>query len=141
MTRSQIPQHEQTAFSGGYQVLAMIAKSMGYHVTAQQLVHQMGQGRRNPSTEDLIRAAKLIGVRARLVSNPSQDKLASLPSRAMIKFKDGSWYRGRGRIGSSRCRGVDPFHRRRAWGLTRAPSCRRAGRPPRPTGWPPSRPG
>ena len=71
MTLTQAASSDSSVFNGGYQVLAAIAKSMGYHVTAQQLMHQMGQGRRSPTTHDLMRAAKYIGVRVRLVSNPT----------------------------------------------------------------------
>ena len=111
MNRPPIPADDPPAFNGGYQVLATIAKSMGYHVTAQQLIHQMGQGRRSPTTDDLIRASKLIGVRARLVSDPTPQKLAALPVPAMIKLKDGSWHTYRGKTGGDRFRLVDPVEK------------------------------
>lgn len=111
MTRSQLPSSDPPAFSGGYQVLATIAKSMGYHVTAQQLIHQMGRGRRSPTTDDLLRAAKLIGVRARLVSDPTKEKLAALPVPAMIKLSDGSWHTYRGRVAGNLFRVVDPVEK------------------------------
>ena len=85
---------------------------MGYHISAQQLIHQMGRGRRSPTTDDLIRAAKLIGVRVRLVTNPSEQKLSTLPVPAMIKLDDGSWRTYKGQIGADRFGLVDPIERR-----------------------------
>jgi len=112
MTRSQEPPIEPPVFSGGYRVLAAIAKTMGYHVTAQQLTHQMGGGRGNPSTDDLMRAAKIIGMRARLVRNPSEQKLRTVPVPAMIKLIDGSWHIYRGEIRSDLFRLQDPVEKR-----------------------------
>ena len=112
MTRSQLSENDPPAFSGGYQVLASIAKSMGYNVSAQQLIHQMGRGRRDPTTEDLIRAAKLIGIRVRLVSRPTEQKLRALPVPAMIKLSDGSWMTFRGEVGGDLFRLIDPIEKR-----------------------------
>ncbi len=112
MTKSQLSPDDAPVFSGGYRVLATIAKSMGYHVTAQQLTHRMGHGRGNPSTEDLMRAAKLIGMRARLVSEPSPQKLRTLPVPAMIKLRDGSWHIYRGELRGDLFRLVDPIEKR-----------------------------
>ena len=112
MTRSRLPPNDPPVFSGGYQVLASIAKSMGFHVTAQQLMHQMGLGRRNPTTDDLIRAAKLIGMRVRLVTSPTKQKLRAMPVPAMIKLKDGSWHIFKGQFGDDLFRLVDPVDRR-----------------------------
>ena len=112
MTVHQLPSDDPPVFSGGYQVLASIAKSIGYNVTAQQLIHQMGKGRRSPTTDDLMRAAARIGLRVRLVRAPSEQKLRSLPVPAMIKLKDGSWQSYRGEIGGGLFRLVDPIERR-----------------------------
>jgi subfamily B ATP-binding cassette protein HlyB/CyaB len=113
MTLTRSPSSENAVFNGGYQVLAAIAKSMGYHISAQQLIHQMGQGRRTPSTHDLIRAAKFIGVRARLISNPTEQKLRAVPPPAMIKLSDGSWHIFKGRVSGENFRLLDPLERGR----------------------------
>ena len=112
MTRSNASSDDPPVFSGGYKVLATIAKTMGYHVTAQQLSHQMGQGRGNPSTEDLIRAGKMIGMRVRLVRNPTEQKLRSVPTPAMIKLSDGSWHVFRGETRGSLFKLQDPVEKR-----------------------------
>lgn len=112
MTRSQLPSNEPPVFSGGFQVLAAIAKALGVQVTGAQLVHQMGLGRRQPTTDDLIRAAKTIGLRARLVREPGEKKLRNLPVPAMIKLQDGSWHTFRGEAEGDRFRIVDPIERR-----------------------------
>ena len=108
MTVHQLPSNDPPVFSGGYQVLASIAKSMGYHVTAQQLVHQMGQGRRSPTTDDLMRAAKLIGMRARLVRAPSEQKLAPACPGDDQARRTAAGTRYRGEIGGDLFRLVDP---------------------------------
>jgi subfamily B ATP-binding cassette protein HlyB/CyaB len=113
MTLTRTPPGENAAFNGGYHVLSAIAKSMGYHVSPPQLMHQMGQGRRSPSTQDLMRAAKYIGVRVRLVSNPSERKLRSLPVPAMLKLNDGSWQIFKGRVSGELFRLLDPVERGR----------------------------
>ena len=112
MTQSQLTLRDPPVFSGGYQALAAVAKTMGYHVTAQQLIHQMGQGRRSPDTDDLIRAAKLIGLRVRVVKDANEQKLRSLPIPAMIKLSDGSWHMFRGQISDDLFRVIDPIERR-----------------------------
>ncbi len=111
MTVRESSPNDQAAFNGGYQVLASIAKSMGYQVSAQQLAHLMGKGRRSPATHDLIRAAKRIGMRVRLVSGVTVQKLSSLPVPAMIKLMDGSWQILRGQVGGDVFRLFDPVER------------------------------
>ena len=113
MTLGGSPSTDSAEFNGGFHVLAAIAKSMGYHVSAQQLMHQVGVGRRNPTTKDLLRAAKLIGVRARLVSQPSEQKFRGLPTPAMIKLKDGNWQVYKGLITGDLFRVLDPLERGR----------------------------
>ena len=112
MTRSNASSDDPPVFSGGYKVLATIAKTMGYHVTAQQLGHQMGHGRGNPSTDDLMRAAKMIGMRVRLVRDPSAQKLRSVPTPAMIKLSDGCWHVFRGETRGDLFKLQDPVEKR-----------------------------
>jgi subfamily B ATP-binding cassette protein HlyB/CyaB len=111
MSVSETRPNDRAAFNGGYQVLASIAKSMGYQITAPQLAHLMGRGRRSPATNDLIRAAKRIGMRVRLVDGPTEQKLRSLPVPAMIKLEDGSWHIFRGYMGGEVFRLFDPVER------------------------------
>ena len=111
MTRSSLPTTTlaPSVFSGGFQVLASIAKGLGYQVTAAQLTHQMGLGRRAPTSDDLVRAAKLIGLKARLVRDPSDKKLRAVPVPAMILMNDGSWLTYRGESGGDLFRLIDPI--------------------------------
>jgi subfamily B ATP-binding cassette protein HlyB/CyaB len=98
-------------FSGGFQVLASIAKTLGYQVSAAQLLHQTGLGRRAPAAEDLVRAAKMIGLKARLVRDPTEKTLRALPVPAMIKTRDGSWLTFKGETTGNLFRIVDPITR------------------------------
>ncbi len=110
MTRSQLPPNDPPVFNGGYQVLAAIAKNLGVQVGVQQIVHRMGGGRRNPTTQDLMQAARRLGLRARLVTDPSPQKLARLPIPAMIKLDDG-WYTYKGESTGGVFRIVDPIEK------------------------------
>ncbi len=112
MTRSEASPDDPPVFSGGYKALATVAKTMGYHVTAQQLNHQMGQSRGNPSTADLMRAAKMIGIRARLLSEPTEQKLRTIPTPAMIKLSDGTWHVFRGETKGNLFKVQDPVEKR-----------------------------
>jgi len=79
------------AFGGGFQALAFVARSHGVQTSAAQIAHQMAHGRIAPSGEDLARAAKLIGLKARVIRHPSAKRLRSIPVPAIIKLRDGTW--------------------------------------------------
>lgn len=111
MDQSNLPANGTPIFGGGYQALASVAKTLGLQVTVGQIVHRMGQGRRSPEAEDLVRAAKLIGLKARLVRDPSGKKLRSVPVPALMKMKDGSWLNYHGETTGDMFRLFDPITR------------------------------
>lgn len=79
------------ALGGGFQALALVGRTLGIQATAAQINHEMAQGRKVPSAEDLVRAAKLIGLRARLVRDPRSSRLRSAPLPAILRLRDGTW--------------------------------------------------
>jgi subfamily B ATP-binding cassette protein HlyB/CyaB len=99
------------AFRGGFQALAQIARQHGVHTTAAQIAHEMALGRTPPGAEDLVRAAKLIGLKARIVRNPSAKRLRAIPVPAIVRLKDGTWAIFRGETSPGLHRLVDPATR------------------------------
>ena len=79
-------------FGGGFRAVAMVARSFGVDVTPAQIAHLMAQGKTPPTGDDLVRAAQLIGLKARLVKNPTPQRLRSVPVPAIVRLHDGSWW-------------------------------------------------
>jgi ATP-binding cassette, subfamily B, bacterial HlyB/CyaB len=103
---SAIPTH-----GGGFQAVAMVARSFGVEVTAAQISHQMAQGRTPPDGADLVRAAQLVGLKARLVSNPTAKRLQSVPTPAIVRLHDGTWWIFGGETTPGLYRLFDPLNR------------------------------
>jgi len=51
-------------FGGGFQAVALIAGMLGMEVSASQIAHRMALGRTPPNADDLVRAAKMLGLKA-----------------------------------------------------------------------------
>jgi subfamily B ATP-binding cassette protein HlyB/CyaB len=77
---------------GGFQALAVVARSFGVEVTAAHIAHQTAKGNTPPNGADLVRAAQLIGLKARLVKNPTAKRLRSVPVPAVVRLHDGTWW-------------------------------------------------
>ncbi|WP_298355282.1 type I secretion system permease/ATPase [Rhodoblastus sp.] len=60
---------------------------------------------------DLLRAAKLIGLKARIVENPSESRLASAPVPAILRRNDGTYCVFAGETAGGLWRVVDPVTR------------------------------
>jgi subfamily B ATP-binding cassette protein HlyB/CyaB len=99
------------AFGGGFQALAQVARSLGVHTTAAQIAHEMAQGRTPPSAEDLVRAAKLIGLKARLIRDPDAKRLRAIPVPAIMRLHDGTWAIFGGETEAGLFRVFDPLTR------------------------------
>jgi subfamily B ATP-binding cassette protein HlyB/CyaB len=77
--------------SGAFSAVAHAANVHGVQVTAAQLSHQMALGSAVPTAEDLVRAAKFVGLKARIIRNPTAKRLRSIPVPAIFKVHDGTW--------------------------------------------------
>jgi subfamily B ATP-binding cassette protein HlyB/CyaB len=77
--------------SGAFMAIAHLANFHGVPVTAAQLSHQMALGSAVPTAEDLVRAAKFVGLKARIIRNPTAKRLRSIPVPAIFKVHDGTW--------------------------------------------------
>jgi ATP-binding cassette, subfamily B, bacterial HlyB/CyaB len=76
---------------GGLIGLAIIAGHYRIASDPFQMRHELGLGDRPTESDDIIRAAHLVGLKARRLSRVSPKRLASIPLPAMIGGKDGSF--------------------------------------------------
>ena len=77
--------------NGGLLALAQVAIFHGVQTTPRQLAHELALGNQPVGAEDLARAAKLIGLKARIVRDPTAKRLRGIPVPALIKLRDGQW--------------------------------------------------
>lgn len=96
-------------FGGGFQAVAVIARVHGVEATALQIAHQMALGRTPPTGDDLVRAAQLIGLKARRIQKPSAARLRGAPVPAIVRLHDGTWWVFRGETTDDDYRLVDPL--------------------------------
>ena len=64
-----------------------------YRIAADpfQLAHDLGLGTRAADGEDIVRAAKRIGLKARLLKGQKVKRLAAVPMPAILRMKDGAY--------------------------------------------------
>lgn len=77
--------------NGGLLAVAQVAGFHGVPTTPGELAHQLALGDTPPGPEDLARAAKLLGLKARIVRDPTAKRLPRLPVPALIKLRSGNW--------------------------------------------------
>src|SRR5260370_37786774 len=85
------PELRAVPLNGGLLALAQVAAFHGVQTTPRQLVHELTLGNQPADAEDLVRAAKLIGLKARIVRDPTAKRLRGIPVPALIKLRDGRW--------------------------------------------------
>jgi len=71
--------------------VAQLASHHGVLASAAQLSHETGLGDVPPTADDLARSAIGIGLKARVVRDPTLKRLKTIPVPAIIKVKDGTW--------------------------------------------------
>lgn len=76
---------------GGLLALEFVAGVHGIPVSPSQLVYQLALGHRLVTSDDLVRAAKAIGLKARVIPNPSARRLRNIPVPAIIRLREGGW--------------------------------------------------
>ena len=77
--------------NGGLKAVAQVALFHGVPTTVAELSHQLALGDTPPTTEDLARAAKLVGLKARIVRDPTARRLRRIPVPALIRLRSGNW--------------------------------------------------
>jgi subfamily B ATP-binding cassette protein HlyB/CyaB len=69
--------------------LALIAAHYRIPLDAQQAAHELGLGRRPAAAADIVRAAQRAGLRARLLTGQSAERLKSCPVPCIVSDVDG----------------------------------------------------
>lgn len=69
--------------------LASIAQHYRIAAEPEQLVHELGLGQRDESPDDVVRAARRLGLRARVVGAVDARRLLRLPMPCMVQTVDG----------------------------------------------------
>jgi ATP-binding cassette, subfamily B, bacterial HlyB/CyaB len=76
---------------GGLLALTQVASHHGIKVTPAELRHRLALSSETVTGEDLVLAARKIGLKSRLVHKPSLKRLRSLPVPALVQMKSGTW--------------------------------------------------
>jgi ATP-binding cassette, subfamily B, bacterial HlyB/CyaB len=74
-------------------VLSLTTIASHYRIAADpfQLSHDLGLGSRAAISEDIVRAAKRVGLKSRLLKGQEIERLASVPMPAILRMKDGTY--------------------------------------------------
>jgi subfamily B ATP-binding cassette protein HlyB/CyaB len=74
-------------------LLSLTTIASHYRIAADpfQLGHDLGIGSRPASGEDIVRAAKRVGLKSRLLKGQNVARLASVPMPAILRMKDGAY--------------------------------------------------
>jgi ATP-binding cassette, subfamily B, bacterial HlyB/CyaB len=97
--------------SSGFRSLCAIARFYRIAADPIQLARELAVIQREPTEGDVIRASKLIGLKARVVRKMSKQRIAAAPSPALTRRADGSYLIYDGRNSAGLCRLVDPVTR------------------------------
>lgn len=84
-----------------------------YHIASdpEQLKRELSLQGKSISEKDILRAAQLIGLRARIVEVTNYERLARIPVPAIAKLRDGNFVIFGGKQASEKYRFVDPVSR------------------------------
>src|SRR5277367_3445062 len=109
MMETAPPVSEATPLDAGLRALCGIAAYYRIGADPVQLARELALRDREADESDLIRAAKLVGMRARLVEKVTAERLATLPTPAIVRMASGAFMVFGGRNQSGLCRLVDPI--------------------------------
>jgi ATP-binding cassette, subfamily B, bacterial HlyB/CyaB len=78
-------------FGGGLRALEFVAAAHGKPATPGQIMHQLALGNKVVAADDIVRAAKTIGLKARIIHHPNAKRLCRIPVPAIIRLRAGGW--------------------------------------------------
>jgi ATP-binding cassette, subfamily B, bacterial HlyB/CyaB len=78
-------------FDSGLQALALVAGYYRIAAEPTQLAHDLGLGLRATVSGDLVRAAARLGLKARIVKDPTPKRLTTIPLPTILSLKDGQF--------------------------------------------------
>src|SRR5277367_4235473 len=102
-------QAEATPLDRGLPALCGIAAYYRIGADPVQLARELALRDREADESDLIRAARIVGLKARLVGKVTAERLATLPAPAIVRMASGAVMVFGGRNPSGLCRLVDPI--------------------------------
>ena len=108
MMETARPLSEGTPLDSGLRALCGIAAYYRIGADPTQLARELALGARPADEADLIRAARLVGLKARLVTKITLERLTALPTPAIVRANGALKVFG-GRNPSGLCRLVDPI--------------------------------
>lgn len=84
-----------------------------FRVAADPLLlrRELALGGRDATAEDIVRAANLLGLKARIVDSVTQERLGALPTPTLLKLHEGHFEIYGGRLPSGQYRLVNPLTR------------------------------
>jgi ATP-binding cassette, subfamily B, bacterial HlyB/CyaB len=109
MNETAAPPGDATPLDAGLRALCGIAAYYRIGVDPTQLARELALSGREADEFDLIRAARTIGMRARLVTGANAERMGRMPTPAIIRLKSGALAVFGGRAQSGLCRLVDPI--------------------------------
>jgi len=99
------------AIDDGLLSLAMVAAYYRIASDPAQMAHDLGLGHCPASAEDIVRAARRIGLKARVLTDQAPKRLRTAPLPAILQMKDGSFAILTRRLEDGRLRLVRPLTR------------------------------
>ncbi|MFY9969173.1 MAG: type I secretion system permease/ATPase [Roseiarcus sp.] len=109
MKETAPPPGDATALDAGLRALCGIAAYYRVGADPIQLARELALSGREADEFDLIRAAQMIGMRARLVTGANAERMGRMPTPAIVRLKNGALFVFGGRSPSGLCRLVDPI--------------------------------
>src|ERR1700735_4785531 len=104
MMETTPPPSEGTPLDPGLRALCGIAAYYRIGADPVQLARELALGARSADEADLMRAAGRIGLKARLVTKVTAERLATLPTPAIVRMASGALMVFGGRNPSGLCR-------------------------------------
>ena len=109
MTLNSPADRNATLLDPGLRALCGIGAYYRIGADPVHLARELALGDREADEFDLIRAAQMIGMKARLISGASASRLGKVPTPAIVRLKSGAFAIYGGRTPSGLCRIVDPI--------------------------------
>src|SRR5271165_4106195 len=103
------PSGEAAPLDSGLRALCGIAAFYRIGADPTQLCRELAIGDRQADEFDLIRGAKMIGLKARLVTGANERRMGKIPTPAIVRLHSGALFVFGGRGPSGLCRLVDPI--------------------------------
>ncbi|WP_159732903.1 cysteine peptidase family C39 domain-containing protein [Methylosinus sp. Ce-a6] len=99
------------AVDSGLQALCGIAAYYRIAADPAHIRRELALGGRAVAAQDIVRAAQIIGLKARIIENPEKRRVAELPAPSIVRLRGGGFHVFGGKLPSGDYRLVDPITR------------------------------